>query len=71
VDKYLFSNQTTPGQVPINSVTYDPATFTATITFDNADTRWLSGNLYEITIKTVQNACGTSQTSVVRTFTTE
>lgn len=71
VDKYLFSNQTTPGQVPMISVTYDPATFTATITFDNTDTSWLSGNLYELTIKPVQNACGTSQTSVVRTFTTE
>lgn len=71
VDKYLLSNQTTPGLITITGVTYDPATYTATLTIDTSDSNWLSGNLYELTIKTVQNACGTSQTSVIRTFTTE
>jgi SdrD B-like domain len=71
VDKYAFTNQTSNKPVDIVGVTYNPATYTATITIDTTDLDWQAGNLYEVTIKTVQNACGTSQSSVTRTFTTE
>ncbi len=71
VDKYAFTNQTSNKPVDIVGVTYNPATYTATITIDTTDLDWQAGNLYEVTIKTVQNSCGTAQTSVTRTFTTE
>jgi len=71
VDKYQFSNETNHGLITITGVAYNPATFTAILSFSTSDPNWQPGCLYEITIKTVQNACGTSQTSVMRTFTTE
>lgn len=71
VDKYQFSNETNHGLITITGVTYDPVNYTVVLSFNPADSNWQSGCLYEITIKTVQNACGTSQTSVMRTFTTE
>ncbi len=71
VDKYAFNNQTSNKKVDIVGITYNPATYIATLTIDTSDSDWQAGSLYELTIKTVQNACGTSQTSITRTFTTE
>ena len=52
-------------------MTYNPVTFTATLTIDTSDPNWQTGTLFNLTIKNLKNACGTAQPNVVRSFTTE
>lgn len=70
-DKYQFRNQDTNGTISITGVTYNPGTYTAVLSIDTIDPDWLPANTYELTIKTVQNVCGTAQSSITRTFTTQ
>ncbi len=70
-DKYELKNQSNGKSVTITGVTYNPVTYTATLTFDTSDPNWQAGVLYNLTIKNLKNACGNSQTNVVRSFTTE
>jgi hypothetical protein len=69
--KYELKNQSNGKTVVITGVTYDPVTFTATLTIDSSDPNWQAGTLFNLTIKNLKNACGTSQPNVVRSFTTE
>ncbi|MEO8357395.1 MAG: SdrD B-like domain-containing protein, partial [Chloroflexota bacterium] len=69
--KIELKNQANGKTVAITGVTYDPVTFTATLTFDASDPNWQAGTLYTITVKNVKNACGTAPPNVVRSFTTE
>jgi hypothetical protein len=64
----------TPGsdEIPLMSASYDPATYTATIIFDNTDDDWLPSTWYYFVVKSgIQNACDTQQGSdVVIVFST-
>ena len=70
-DKYLLKNETNPGIVPIiNNITYDPLTYTVTLTIDTGNSNWTKSANYSLTIQAVKNAVGVSQNPVTRTFTT-
>ena len=70
-DKYLLKNETNPGIVPlINNITYDPLTYTVTLTIDTGHSNWKTSANYSLTIQAVKNAVGVSQNPVTLTFTT-
>lgn len=71
IDKYQFENKTQNKKIDILDITYDPVLYRVTLTIDTLDPKWVSNNLYELTIKTVQNSCGDAQSSIIRSFTTE
>jgi hypothetical protein len=61
------------GKVHLTSVTYDPADYSVTLSFDNSDPDWIHDTWYNVEIKAgIQNACGTRQGGTVTTrFQTE
>jgi large repetitive protein len=71
IDKYQFNNLDTNNKVTILDAVYNSVTYTTVLTIDTTDTDWQAASTYEITIKTVDNACGTAQTTITRTFTTQ
>jgi hypothetical protein len=55
--------------IPILSVSYDPASYTATVTFDNTRAEWGAGTWYYFNVKGgVQNECGDKQNANVTTY---
>jgi hypothetical protein len=61
------------GDVDILNVTYDPNSYTATLTIDTSDEDWVSGSQFQLTIKSgLENPCGTQMgTNEFVLFTTE
>ena len=62
-------NQTLGGDVPIVGVSYDPNTYTATLTIDTSDPDWLPGSQFRLRIKDgLKNACDVKMAAQVDVF---
>ncbi len=62
-------NQTLGGDVPIVGVSYDPNTYTATLTIDTSDKDWLPGSQFRLRIKDgLKNACDVKMAAQVDVF---
>jgi protocatechuate 3,4-dioxygenase beta subunit len=58
------ANLSLGGDVPILSISYDPNTYTATLTIDASDTQWRPGSQYRLRVRsTIKSACNVSQSS--------
>ncbi len=68
---YQVKNTANGNAVAITGLSYDPVTLTVTMSIDTSDPNWQPGVLYNLTIKNIKNACGSSQNNVVRSFYTE
>jgi len=66
-------NQTLGGDVSILAVSYDPNTYTATLTIDASDPQWKPGSQFRLRIKdSIKNACdGRPAANVDVFFTTD
>jgi hypothetical protein len=71
-DHYTLINKSTNTKLTILERTYNPLTYTVTVTFDNTGVAWRYLTLYEVQMDNqVTNACGTRSQALTSSFTTE